>query len=174
MFRAKLFTRVYCSECELHSLRVLSDMDPRERERGVRRVKISVGMSLRACISLTIIRILMAIVKRLNALKLLHASISVRQLLQQWLLQIFKQVGYPLIQILCHPLAAQRVSIWPNNKVVTWALGPSLIDLLPGACFSKFLETFQAQRQIFKSNPVTNQSLLLHQLTVSLYYSQNY
>lgn len=34
MFRAKLFTRVYCSECELHSLRVLSDMDPRERERG--------------------------------------------------------------------------------------------------------------------------------------------
>ena len=34
MFRAKLFTRVCCSECELHSLRVLSDMDPRERERG--------------------------------------------------------------------------------------------------------------------------------------------
>ena len=32
MFRAKLFTRVYCSECELHSLRVLSDMDPRERK----------------------------------------------------------------------------------------------------------------------------------------------
>lgn len=107
-------------------------------------------MRLTAYISLTIIRILMAIVKRLNALKLLHASISVRQLLQQWLLQIFKQVGYPLIQILCHPLAAQRASIWPNNKVVTWALGPSLIDLLPGACFSKRLETFQAQRQIFE------------------------
>ena len=49
--------------------------------------------------------------------------------------------------------------IWPNNKVVTEALGPSLIDLLPGACFSKSLETFQAQRQILKSKPVTNQSL---------------
>ena len=80
MFRAELFTRVYCSEYQLHSLRVLSDMDPREREGGggIRRVKISLGMRLRAYISLTIIRILMAIVKRLNALKLLHASIAVR------------------------------------------------------------------------------------------------
>ena len=82
MFRAELFTRVYCSEYQLHSLRVLSDMDPREREwgggGGIRRVKISLGMRLRAYISLTIIRILMAIVKRLNALKLLHASVAVR------------------------------------------------------------------------------------------------
>ena len=23
-----------------------------------------------------------------------------------------------------HPLATLRVSIWPNNKVVTWVLGP--------------------------------------------------
>ena len=42
--------------------------------------------------------------------------------------------------------------------MVTEALAPSLIDLLPGACFSKSLETFQAQRQILKSKPVTNQS----------------
>ena len=52
-----------------------------------------------------------------------------------------------------------KASIWPNNKVVTEALAPSLIDLLPGGCFSKSLETFQAQRQILKSKPVTNQSL---------------
>lgn len=133
MFRAELFTRVYCSEYQLHSLRVLSNMTPEREREGVRRVKISLGMRLRAYISLTIIRILIAIVKRLNALKLLHASIAVRQLLQQWLLQIFKQVGCPLIQTPCHPLAALRASIWPNNKVMTWALGPSLIDLLPGA-----------------------------------------
>ena len=54
-----------------------------------------------------------------------------------------------------HPLAALRASIWPNYKVVTLVLGPSLIDLLPGACFLKSQETFKAQtRQIVKSKPV--------------------